>query len=413
MAIGDIKISTLKIGEIDLTNQSSINFSGIEIIEDILSPTGPFAEFNIIDSNDVLGQSNLNGSYDKDVQITFSLADIGGPQANFKFKMLQNKNLKDGSTENQGSGHNKQYSIRCCSAEMLAAQGNYVKKSYNQPTSKMVEDIVKNNFKSDKSIDTESTFGSRRFVFSNEHPINALRKLNDQHVSDQNKSSAFILFQQCDNGNQKYVFSTFEKLFQQGPVVQLKQSTNLNSSSTSGSDMQNSIMWINVPDSFFTLTRSLSKVEQNSYDPTSGTTDQVSKKKQQFKFADNNGVYSDSPSVTNCVPVHTAHDAANNKSPTKLSEAKQNRLDFLSQLSQNHGTLEIPGNPQIKLGSMISLDIPNKTDNNTSSGEKQFNGNALVVSIRHKIKPVGQNPRYTMILGVVKGSYKEGGGGNG
>ena len=82
---------------------------------------------------------------------------------------------------------------------------------------------------------------------------------------------------------------------------------------------------------------------------------------------------------------------------------------FLSQLAQNHGTIEIIGNPQIKLGSMVNLDIPNKSEG-TTSGEKQFNGKALVVSIIHKIKPDGQNPRYVMELGVVKGSYKEGSG---
>ena len=47
------------------------------------------------------------------------------------------------------------------------------------------------------------------------------------------------------------------------------------------------------------------------------------------------------------------------------------------------------------------------TDN--EKGEPQINGKALVVAIRHKIKPFGQQPRYTMVLRVVKGSYKEGG----
>jgi hypothetical protein len=326
--------------------------------------------------------------------------------------MMQNKNMSDGATDKEGSGKNKQYTIRCCSPEMLNAQGNFVKKSFEQQTSKMVEDILKNNFKTDKSIDLESTFGSRRFVFSNEHPLTALKKLNDQHVSDQHKSSAFVLFQQCDGGKQKYVFCTFEKLFKQGPIVTLKQSATLGSSSTSETDKKNSIRWIKVPDSFNTPTRSLSKAEQNSYDPTTGSGDQVAQKKQKFTFADANGVYDGAPSSATAVPVHTMNDAANNPSPTKLADAKKNRLDFVSQLSQNHATLEIYGNPDIKLGSIVNLDIPNKSGG-TTSGEKQFNGKALVVSIKHKILPLGASPRYTMVLGVVKGSHKEGGGGNG
>ena len=63
---------------------------------------------------------------------------------------------------------------------------------------------------------------------------------------------------------------------------------------------------------------------------------------------------------------------------------------------------------------MIEINIPGKNDPSISSlGEKQMNGKGLVVSIRHKVKPLGQSPRYTMILRIVKASYKEQGGGNG
>jgi hypothetical protein len=119
-----------------------------------------------------------------------------------------------------------------------------------------------------------------------------------------------------------------------------------------------------------------------------------------------------SPKIINDSSLVFYLDAANNKSATKLADAKKNRLDYLSQLTQNHGTLEIYGNPAIKLGSIVNLDIPNKSDGKTS-GESQFNGKALVVSIKHKIGPLGASPRYTMIIGVAKGSYKEGGGESG
>ena len=78
----------------------------------------------------------------------------------------------------------------------------------------MVEDILKNNFKTDKQVEImEPTKGKRRFVFSNEHPLKALMKLNNDHVAQESKSSAYVLFQKSENGNSKYVFSTFEKLF--------------------------------------------------------------------------------------------------------------------------------------------------------------------------------------------------------
>ena len=65
-----------------------------------------------------------------------------------------------------------------------------------------------------------------------------------------------------------------------------------------------------------------------------------------------------------------------------------------------------------------SIDFVQSSDTNNIiciyvEQEKQMNGKALVVSIRHKVKPLGQSPRYTMILRIVKASYKEQGGGNG
>ena len=99
---------------------------------------------------------------------------------------------------------------------------------------------------------------------------------------------------------------------------------------------------------------------------------------------------------------------------TYVADARQKRAAYISHLAQNAAELEIPGNTNIKVGSMIQLNIPGKTDATMSNnGERQMNGKALVVSIRHKVKPITESPRYTMILRVVKASFKEGGGGNG
>ena len=52
----------------------------------------------------------------------------------------------------------------------------------------------------------------------------------------------------------------------------------------------------------------------------------------------------------------------------------------------------------------------NKSQDGSGANEKQFSGKALVVGVRHKIKPLGQTPRYTCIVRVVKAGYDQGGG---
>lgn len=418
MAAGDINVNTLKIGDIDLASYTQATYAGFNIYEDIFSPTGPVCDIRVIDHSDALGQTRLNGAYNKDIQISFSLTDgfIGTP-ANFKFKLFQNKNLNDGGARDRGSGHSKEYDIRGVSQELLNAQGNYIQKNYKDQTSKMVEDILKTGFKTDKQIEIkDSTKGSIKYNFNRVHPIQALKDLNTLHVSSTNESSCYVCFQQSNFGNQKYVFSTFEELFKQAPVVNLKQSTTLDYGNATNADRQNSIMWMNVGDSFFTATRPLDKTSRTTYNLVTGKQQTENGKQYNFNLPDQ-PVYNSVTNVNNQkdkqAPVTTVIDPSNHESKTYIADARTKRAAFLSHLAQNYATLEVYGNPSIKLGSMINLDIFKKVDGNIDSGETQFNGKALVVSIRHKVKPLGETPRYTMILGVVKASYKEGGGGNG
>lgn len=415
MPTGDIKISSLSVGKINLLDSSQAQFFTFEIYEDILNPYGPSCEIHVADPNDVLGKARINGSYDQDINIQFSQESGFGGSANFKFKMLANKNLKDGALMKTGGGRYKEYKIRGVAKELLAAQGNYVQKSYEEQTSKIVEEILKNYFKTDKQVDIqETTKGKRRVVFGNEHPLKALQRLNTEHVGSSSKSSAFVVFQQ---GGEKYIFTTFEKLFEQGSVVTLKQRPTLDFSRSNIQDKQNAILWINVDDSFFTANRSMSKPQEIGYDSTTGKAYAAdTRPPNSYKTADGSttqGVYSQPPSFANNVPVVTRKDASNDAEKTGVAEARKNRMEYVSHLAQNYATLEVVGNPNIKLGSIVELDVPNKSVSDMGSGERQFNGKALVVSIRHKIGAMGTSPRYTMLLGVIKASYKDGGGGNG
>jgi hypothetical protein len=420
--IGDVKIDSLKIGDIDLTNFNQATYTKFEIYEDILNPYGAVASINVVDHSDAMGKNpqTMNGSYDKDVDIRFTSTLSGGEVA-FKFKMLQNKNLKDGSTTNEGSGHNKQYEVRCCSPELLNAQGNYMQKNYKTQTSKIVEDIYKLGFKTKKQFEIkDETKGQLKHNIDRKKPEDAYKELEDMHVSTKNQSSLYVTFERSENGDQKFIFTTFEQLFQEASVVTLKQSTTLDTSQSTTDDKINSIREINIPDSFFTPSRALTKTSKTSYNVITGVQQTSNPEKGlRFTYADSSPTFGDvtySASNKNNLPpsggTQTIVDPANDVERTGIAESKTKRTAFLSHLSQNYGKLLIVGNPNIKLGNMINLEIFKKSNSENSSGESQFNGKALVVSIKHVIRQLGDNPRYLMELGVVKGSYKEGGDNN-
>ena len=406
MAVGDVNISTFTVGGMDISDPGVVSLIGFNIYEDILNPLGPVGEARVNDFNDAIGVNKISGK--EDVVLTFG--PIDGEKITFKFKLHNNVNGQDGSVQATGSMHSKMYDLQFISPELLNAQGNFIEKDYNTQTSEMVKQMLKDFIKTEKSIDIqEQTKGKRRLVFHNQHFTKAYEMLNHEHVSSSSKSSCYVTYVESGS-SQKYIFTTFEKLFKKGTVVKLKQTTTLSVGGASENDRLNSIMWFKPSSTFFTPIRSLVKSNETTYNLVTGKAHSVPPKEPvKYDVADSKPQFSAAPEKTKSVPSYTVNDPSNNKEATKVADAKKNRAAFLAYLSQNSAELVVPGNTKIKLGSMIELNIPKKANTDNEKGEPQINGKALVVAIRHKIKPFGQQPRYTMVLRVVKGSYKEGG----
>jgi hypothetical protein len=306
--------------------------------------------------------------------------------------------------------HSKEYTIKFVSEEALNAQGNRVSKSFDEPTSSTVEKIVKDNLKSSDSVEIGESTKKLTTRFEDLHPLEAIKKLNDQHVGTKSKSSLFFLFKKIDGGKTKYVFDSPDNLFKKSPVVTLTQKPL--GLGESQQDQLNSIQWINVPKTFDSSVRALSKSQYPHYNHATGVPHDPNRKQITPQVADS-PAYDKGRENDSKYNHHQSYNPFNQKDKEGPNgEAKANRADYISHLAQNFATLKVPGNPKIKLGSVIDLKLPDKKDDNQADGEKQFNGKALVVAIRHKVIPLGQPHRYTMILGVVKGGYKEGSGGN-
>ena len=406
MPIGDIKIDNLSLGSVDLTDPNICQHVGFTFHEDLFNPYIPAGKIRINDHSDVLGNNNLTGN--EKLKCSFSMEN--GEPINFNLRSLSNKDLNDRSNDSQGSMKSKQYDIRAVSQEYLNMQAHgQVQKSWEKPVDGIMKDYVKDILKSDKQFENDDpTQGQVRHVGVG-NPKDLFHALNNRAVSQQNKSSAYVLFQQGD----KYKYTTIEQLTKQSPIVTLRQSTTLGTGS-SEEDKQNSIQAIKVYGSNFSTPRALTGTLQRAYDPVTGKATYPDKKAENdFKVLGNKVVGStdwvDSTPNQNKQKAFTQHDRANNKTATGISAAKANRSSYLAHLSQNYAEIHVPGNTNIKLGSIINLDIPNKST--TGSGnEKQFSGSALVIGIKHVVLPMGQQPRYQMILKVTKaGGYDQGG----
>jgi hypothetical protein len=416
--LGEVEIKSLKWGNIDLNNKDCL-FSAILISENILEPRGPFCSVVAKDFSDAIGKNKANGGFNEDIEIKLkaTLGSTGlmggnGSELSFKFKPLMNKNNNDNSQSGRASGRYKEFTLMGCSEEYLKSQKVY-QKSYFDTTSNMVKDLLEKGYGTKKKVNVSETEGKVRYTVDNKNPTEALSALTEEHVSSNYKSSCYVCFQKSgDNGKEaEYHFKTFEELFEQSPVAKYKAKTTNITSSASLGDKQFHILNMNVPDSFFAATRPFSKASAAYVNLSTHSVHRKNAEEKKFKLPDQ-PTYNGQTSYTEdkTVPVYGLNDSVNNKEKRRVSDVKRDRAEFLSHLVQNSAEIEIIGNPSVKLGSMIELEIPKRTQEDPSSGEPQFNGKALVVAIKHIIRPPnGPTPRYTMKLRLVKASYKQGG----
>jgi hypothetical protein len=405
---GDIEFTTFKIGELDLNDPKQAKKLEMNIYYDILRPV-VLADVTVLDESDALGTYKISGK--EDVEIGFGVP--GGESINLKLKLFENKNMHDNTVENKGAMKHKTYELRMVSPELLKNQSTRVQKSFKEPT----HDIVKKALKeiSDKEVETpDETKGDQRIIANYEKSFDFVKNIRTRHVSQKYKSSAYTLFPTYDGGTEKYMFCTFEYLMDQPSKYEFKQDATVGHRTTTDGDQMSNILWATVPDSFHTPTRFDSASNRSTYNMHTGKQQAKDNKDTKFvilgqeTFSDQEKQEIDGVKVNQKPIRKTIIDPSNDKKKTEISDAKTDRARFVAHLSQNTIKFEIHGNPDIKVGDVVTLNLPKKSDADQESGETQMNDKVLIVRLRHRIRPVGTTPRYTMIVEAIKAGFKEG-----
>lgn len=406
---GDIDIRTLKIGDLDLTDPLKAKGLEINIVEDILRPV-LIADVHVLDENDALGQVKLNGG--EDAEISFQVP--GGQTATFKFKMFENANLDDKSLHPQGSMKNKEYQLRMVSPEYFKNRAKHIQKSFKQATHQTVKDVLKEI--SDKEVETpDETKGEQRLIANYQPAFEFLKNIHDRHVSQQHKSSLYTLFPSRNGSTETLKFATFEYLMSQDSGKTFKQDATVgNRTSTEGNTMEQ-LLWVKVPQSFHTPPRWNSASNERTYNMLTGKNQTKQRPNDKdFKILGEKAIASKDEQNWNSVPEKqmprrdTHVSIENDEKRTDVSEARVNRAAYIAHLQNNAMKFEIFGDPSIKVGDVVTLNIPKKADADQESGETQMNDKVLITRIRHRIRGSGDGPRYTMVIEAVKAGFKEG-----
>lgn len=401
--IGDVIFQSVKIGSLDLLNGEA-SFNGIRIYESIDDPFGsPLIEIDLVDPSDAT--KNITGDFEKNkCEIKFKYEPTG-EVVGFSGVMHSSDNVQDNSgNKNQGSSSSKLSTIKFNQAELNHANRNPVRETFNGPTTKHVEKIFKDYCKTDKQVESRGGATEKRdIVHSTVVPIDAVQKTIYEHTNPKHKGLYFC-FQEWSNGKGKIVQAPASYLLDQQPVVTLKERTDLRYTGATEQDEQNSIIASEAFPADVLPRAACRAVKQSVNLSTHVCVDEKFKDDTRTKKPAYKQPYKDGEYV-----VKYTEDTINNGNKHTAADSAREKAQQASHLLQGVAKIECPGNPKIKLGSVIALDIPKKTDNKQFGGDTQVNKNCLVTAIKHNFKPSGQRPQWTMTLELVKGGMEQGG----
>jgi len=394
------------VGGLDLTNTYGVTVAELNIYEDCESPTGSFGDIFVIDGNNAIGNAKINGS--ETVIISYTANDFNST-ATFVMSQMQGVSYKPGSERGDdgyggGSLFHKEYTFKLSAPEFTYCQGNYIKKDYNETPSAIVQDIVTSYFRAIKPFTCpDQTINRRKMTAQYEHPLKFLNRVIDESVSS-HPSSLYVLYATRTGDSEQFVYETYENAMTRSSGVTLKLDNALKVLSTPYAEKIIAIHWIEA-EGFYRPSRVQNKSYVVTYDMQSGDikAEPPTDSGQEFKVL-GQYIYTAAPSQTTGVPVFLTLSGENNDEDTLLAKAKKKRLAYQSHLVQDKIEWQCLGNPNIRIGSVITLIIPDMVEG-SENPETQVARQVLVTKIAHKIRGINMTPRYIMICEGIKAAY--------
>ena len=406
MALGDVIINNFTVGSLNFNDPRQIMLSGFKVHETIMSATGPTADARVIDFQDAIGKSRFDGT--QDVNISFTYADEG-QTASFKLTSYQNTNIRDHSEAGDyvaGSGgamHHKQADARFVAPEHIAVTGNPISKSYYTNCEQIITDVLQNYFRTNKSILTPSpTEGPKRLIANQEPPLSFVDKVKDESVSSTDESSLYFLYATRMGGSEAYVYETIESMCRRSSGVVLTQRTTLATAGSTDSEKRNQIISFTPSRAFYKPPRANLKMVPKTYNMATGilTLGRLNSAEPGLLGAP----VGDANKENIEIPYYTNNDPSNNLQKNRVGDARANRGRYIAAFMENVSYATVVGNPSIKVGHTVYLNIPKKVSD-PGGFEPQLNGAFLVSGITHIIRPITATPRYTMELELIKGAF--------
>jgi hypothetical protein len=402
-SIGDVTISTVSIHSTKGTLNATERAIQISVFETIFMPA-IYAELIIRDDGSLSSYLPLSG--EETINIEFS-AD-SRKEAKYELTIIS---MEGGAQE--AGGRSKSYAIKAISPEIHEHQRSKIMKSYNTNISDVVKDVCTKYLKTKKKVDVQDTKGIQSLALTNKKPFEAIDLIRKRAVSEEDKSSSYVFFENQDG----FVFKTIEKLFSEGDtgdrvfthdstirtdatasgfrnIIAYNQPKGFNSSSkVGGGGLKNQVKTLDMKT--LTFNKADHEVDVGQFKSADGSMKDNNSSEFKSKFGETAATHS-------FIPLDGY------RPNTNINDATSDQKGFISQLAQSSINFLVIGDSELTAGKLMEAKLNDVSSASGGGGEDtQISGKYLMTAVRHMIGPDGQQPRYTCSIEGVKGGNRE------
>ena len=366
--------------------------AGIMIKQCLSQKFGPIGRISVIDAERNLAKIKGDGSETAEVSWT----DHNGQRFNFQFMVDTGQNIdshSDGSDTNNSARKHNTYIFTLNGKDTKKVNGGVVYGAKDKP----VEEHLKKIYEKlgTKCFKSEVKTGPTSLNFKQLSFYNAVQKcLNNSNIRGENSSYCLVYYDKdgCP------VFNSYENMFSGSSVANFTESAT--------NTVPDDSIIINVSRSnIFMNPASIRKCDADTSQfngLNGGLRLGVKPKTNNFRTAGRNPGKKGAGNENNT--IHNCPDPLNNKYKQGKYSTPADRYNFeTAHLNDIAAEFTVFPRPGVDIGKVINISILAKDDKNTTTGNPKINGEGLVRTIIHRIGAVGEEPRYTQVLQILKG----------
>lgn len=361
---------------------------GVDIFEDITKPT-LYATVFFNDNIGLLESFPIIG--EEEIIIEFQTPGIK-QTTTYKFKSFE---VADVARDVSGKGVT--FTLRCVSEEHLYNGSQLIKQSYETTLSNIVPDILSTYLYTKKPIIIDDTKGIQTIAFPKMNPLQSIDMCRSRAVSKQYPSSAYVFFENQAGFN----FKTIEGLVKDGKTkigsrVFNAQRNTSSDPTTQAKSYRTIINYQNI-----TTTDSNKKASEGVYKAVTKTFNLSSKEftTENFNLKDvfakletfdkKNQIPNSDEFIEKYgsgIPKHFFVPKDDLRPDNFIDTMVAVRNAFSVLLNSNITRVLIHGDSGLKVGDMVTLDLPSATGTtDRKKDDKMVSGNYLITRLRHMI----------------------------